>query len=166
MHVEIVAATIDQQPILANLLELYIHDFSEFIETEIDAIGRFGYPRLPLYWQESGRFPFLILADGRLAGFVFVQKGSQISANQDVWDMTEFFVLRGCRRHGVGIGAAHEVWKKFPGRWEVRIMEKNQAAISFWSRAIADFTGIEVTPSVKEIEGQIRYIFSFETVPD
>ena len=48
MHIEVVPALAEQQPILDNLLELYAHDFSEFHEIQIGADGKFGYDRLPL----------------------------------------------------------------------------------------------------------------------
>ena len=66
-RVEVVAATPEQEPILANLLELYVHDFSEFLDLDIGEDGRFGYPSLPLYWSEPDRHPFLIRT-GRQAG--------------------------------------------------------------------------------------------------
>ena len=106
-------ASREQIPILANLLELYPHDFSEFYPLDIGMEGRFGHKQLPLYWTESNRHPFLIRVDARPAGLALVKRGSQIQDNQEVWDMAEFFVLRGCRRHQVGTLAAHEVWRRF-----------------------------------------------------
>ena len=55
--VEVLAAAAEQAPVLANLLELYSHDFSEFIDLELEPDGRYGYPQLELYWREPGRFP-------------------------------------------------------------------------------------------------------------
>ena len=46
---------------MANLLELYAHDFSEFHNVEIGEDGKFGYQALPLYWSEPDRHPFLIM---------------------------------------------------------------------------------------------------------
>ena len=42
-RLEVIPATQEQAPVLANLLELYIHDFSEFHDVELDEDGRFGY---------------------------------------------------------------------------------------------------------------------------
>src|SRR5215208_4552222 len=153
MDVEVIAASPEQEPVLANLFELYSHDFSEFVELTLGPDGRFGYEHLHLYWEEQGRHPFIITADGRLAGFAFVHRGSEISNDAGVWDMAEFFVVRGLRRQGVGTSAAHEVWRKFPGRWEVRVLELNRKAKEFWRRAINQFLGgesIEPTPHAKD----------------
>ena len=74
--VEVLPASAEQEPILANLLELYSHDFSEYMELELcGPDGRFGYEHLPLYWKEDGRHPFLIKVSGSLAGFALVSTG-------------------------------------------------------------------------------------------
>jgi predicted acetyltransferase len=161
--VEIVPALREQEPILANLLELYIYDFSEFMDVQLRADGRFGYERLPLYWKEPNHYPFLITVNGDLAGFVFVRRGSQISGDEDIWDVAEFFVVRGYRRLRVGMKAAHEVWKKFPGKWEVRVINRNQRAQKFWPRAIEEFLGKTIAPIPFEKNGEGWYLFTFES---
>ena len=162
--VEVIPAPPEQEPVLANMLELYAHDFSEFVDLKLDADGRFGYKRLPLYWKEPGRHPFLIKAGGRLAGFVFVRRGSELSGDADVWDVAEFFVVRGLRGLGVGTQAAHEVWRKFPGRWEVRVIDRNRKAKEFWARAIKDFIGEAVEPTPFDEDGEGWHVFSFESI--
>ena len=138
--IEVVRAAAEQEPVLANLLELYAHDFSEIIDLQLHPDGRFGYPRLAEYWVEDGRFPFLVKVDGHLAGFVLVSKGSPITGDPRVWDMAEFFVVRGHRKRGIGAAVAHETWRRFPGAWEVRVIEGNQPALAFWRSTIAAFT--------------------------
>ena len=130
VNVEVIPATPEQQPILANMLELYAHDFSEFHDIELNPDGRFGYTKLPLYWVEPNRHPFLVMVDHKLAGLVLVKKGSEISGDDTVWDVAEFFVVRRYRRRGIGTEIAHKIWRRFPGRWEVRVMESNPPRIS------------------------------------
>jgi predicted acetyltransferase len=162
-QIEVIFATQDQQPILANLIELYAHDFSEVVDLEIGKDGRFGYPSLPLYWSEPSRHPFLIRVDGQLAGFALVKHGSELSGNRAVWDMAEFFILRGYRKRGIGIHAAHQVWKRFPGPWEVRVMQANVSALHFWTKAIAEFTGQPAAPDSIDHNGKCCSLFSFES---
>jgi predicted acetyltransferase len=161
--IEIDPALCEHAPILANLLELYAHDFSEFYSLKIGVDGRFGYRSLPLYWSEPNRHPFLVRIDGQLAGLTLVKKGSEISGNQAVWDMAEFFVLRGCRRRGIGTLAAQQVWRRFPGLWEVRVMQSNHLAILFWETAISHFIGEAIQPVRVEKDGQYWQLFSFES---
>jgi predicted acetyltransferase len=155
----------EQAPALANLLELYAHDLSGFFDLAVGPDGRFGYPALPLYWQEEGRFPFLLEVGGTLAGFVLVARGSRVGGGPDVWDMAEFFVLRGFRGRGVGAAAAHCVWQRFPGAWEVRVLERNAPALAFWPAAIREFTGRGAESREIEIEGKRWRVFAFRA-PD
>jgi predicted acetyltransferase len=129
----------------------------------IGANGRFGYEPLPLYWSEPNRHPFLIRVDGKLAGLALVRRGSEIAGNQTIWDMAEFFVLRGCRRRGIGMLAAKEVSRRFPGSWEVRVMQSNVSAILFWEQAISNFTSAEILSVRIEKGGQYWQLFSFES---
>jgi predicted acetyltransferase len=161
--IEVIPAAAEEEPTLANLLELYAHDFSEFHRLEMDSAGRFGYPLLPLYWSEPGRFPFLVKECGNLAGFVLVKCGSEVSANLTVWDMAEFFILRGCRRRGIGTQVAHQVWKQFPGPWEIRVMESNISADHFWQRAISTFTGESIHPVFAEKGGKHWKVYSLNS---
>jgi len=138
-RIDLIRATQADQQRLENLIELYVHDFSEIMGFIPGEDGRFGYPLAP-YWSESGRFPFLIRADGQLAGFALVSSGSQVSGDPAVFDVAEFFVVRGIRRHGVGLAAAHRVFASFSGTWEVRVMDRNTGARVFWERAVSAFT--------------------------
>ena len=54
--------------------------------------------------------------------------------------MTEFFVLRRFRRHGVGRAAAFAAFDHFGGPWEVRQREENPNATAFWRRTIDEYT--------------------------
>lgn len=161
-RIEVIPAAPEHQTVLAHLLELYAHDFSEFYDVEIGPDGRFGYSSLPLYWSEAGRHPLLVWLGGKLAGFVLMKRGSDFSGKEDVWDMAEFFVLRGYRRRGIGTRVAQEVWGRFPGAWEVRVMESNTSAHHFWERAIAEFMGEAIDPVRVEKDGTGWRVFLFE----
>jgi predicted acetyltransferase len=163
-RVQLVEATPADEATLANLLELYVHEFSDFLSIDIGPDGRFGYPSLSRYWSDLGKRPFLVKVSGSLAGFVLVQQGSQVSGSDSVWDIAEFFVLRGYRRRGIGSAVARTVWMRFPGSWEVRVLRANRAAYVFWERAIAPFAG---EPRRFEHSGEhgMVDVFAFEVPP-
>ena len=79
-QIEVIPATPEQIPIIANLIELYAHDFSEFYHLELGVDGKFGFAPLPLYWSDPNRHPFLVRVDDKLAGFVLVTR------TPGVWD--------------------------------------------------------------------------------
>jgi len=132
------AATAADETLLANLLELYIHDLSAaFPDVALGPDGRFGYPALPRYWAEPDRrFAYLIRADGQTAGFVLARRGSPASEDPDVLDVAEFFVLRRYRGAGVGRRAAALLWRRHPGRWVVRVSDANAGGLAFWPRVV------------------------------
>jgi predicted acetyltransferase len=164
-HIELIPTTQDQEPVLANLLELYAHDYSEFQHLELRENGRFGYPDLPLYWLEPNRYPFLVRMNGKLAGLVLVKRGSEISGDELIWDMKEFFIVRAYRRRSIGSVIAHQVWRRFPGEWEVRVRETNHAAHRFWGRAISTFVGEPVRSVLVEKNNKLWRVFSFRAEP-
>ena len=138
MKIDIMPAAIEDRPVLANLLELYRHDISEFDGREIGEHGLFGYRYLDHYWTEPGRHPFLVRVDGHLAGFVLVS--NRVLSDVPTAHVSEFFVMRKYRRMGVGEVIARDVFRRFPERWRVSQSPGNIPAQRFWRAVIGRFT--------------------------
>ncbi len=162
-EVDLIQADAQQQSVMENLLQLYIHDFSELAPCDIGNEGRYSYKDLPFYWSDASRLPFLARFDEKLAGFVLVTKISEQSADGEAYDMTEFFVLRRYRRRGIGRELAEKVWLRLPGRWQIRVMATNVAAHRFWASSIARFTGRAAESTSFERNGAIWHLFSFDS---
>jgi predicted acetyltransferase len=92
-----------------------------------------------------------------------VRRGSQISGDVNIWDVAEFFIVRGYRRVGVGRNVEQEVWEKFPGTWEVRVIDRNPKAKYFWGCAINEFLGEMIEPLPFDKDGEGWHVFSFES---
>lgn len=141
VKIEIVPADVADRPVVENLLQLYLYDFSEALDTTVQSSGFFAYPDISAYWADPNRLPFLFKCRDLPAGFALVSRGSVWSDEPEVYDMAEFFVLRGRRRHGIGRAAAGALFERFPGSWDVRVLVGDAAALEFWSvviRAFAD----------------------------
>jgi predicted acetyltransferase len=159
------AATAAEAPLLGNLLELYVHDLSAvFSSVVLGPDGRFGYPKLPLYWSEPDRrFPFLIRCGGDVAGFALATRGSPAADDPAVFDVAEFFVLRRYRSHGVGRRAALLLWHQLPGTWTVRVAEANRGARAFWERVVTDVAGDAAKLST-HVRGHMSWqIYTFDS---
>jgi predicted acetyltransferase len=155
-------ATPDMAPMLSNLLELYIHELSDIFPAELGPEGRFGYEKLPLYWEEPAvRHAFLIKHGSQAAGFVFATRGSPASADPEDLDVAEFFVLRGYRRSGVGRQAATALWDSMPGHWIVRVLEANRAGLPFWSEVVRSYTSGDFLESAWSGASQRWRVFRF-----
>lgn len=129
-----------ERPVLENLMQLYIYDWSELRALDVAADGRFPEYPLDAYWEEDGRHALLLRVDGRLAGFALVSARSRLTGAPGVFDMAEFFVMRRYRRRGVGLRAATAAFDRFKGPWEIRQHDENAAATAFWRRAIDRYT--------------------------
>jgi predicted acetyltransferase len=161
--IEVMKAPIEQKPALANLLELYAYDFTEFCDFNIGDDGFYGYKPLPLYWTESTHFPYLIYVNRKIAGFILIQKGSPIADDTEIWDISELFVMKKYQRHGVGTAAAFQIWDIFKGLWQVRVLLNNHKACSFWPQAIKKFTSLPLTTANVTIKGEDWIIYTFES---
>lgn len=160
MNAELLEATADQQTVLSNLFELYMHDFTDYADNDVEDDGRFGYDRLPSYFREPERHPFLVRVDGKYAGFALVREIHEASHETPVVDMAEFFVMRKYRRKGVGAQIARAVFDRFPGAWEVRVLATNTPAQSFWRRIIGEYTGGAFVERRSD-DNQRRPVFTF-----
>ena len=142
MRLTVEPATPAERDTLANLLQFYLYDFSEFHDEDADTddTGRFReYRYLDDYWRDPDRHPFLFRVDGRLAGFALVRRLER-PGSEPTWGMAEFFIMRRYRRLGLGRQAAVALFDRFPGRWEVGQVHENTGAIAFWRRVIAEYT--------------------------
>ena len=160
-QVALVPAAVEDAPLFANLMDLYLHDLSEAFLIELGEDGRFEYESLSRYWSEpERRFPFFIRFGKRIVGFVLITCGPDDPA---AYDITEFFVLRRYRRSGVGRRAAVLAWSRFPGQWTVRVSKGNVGAIPFWSRVVEEYTDGQFSQSERPGEPHDWCVFSFES---
>lgn len=139
-EVSVEVARPEEKEVVANLFQLYTHDFSEhwsgMTTGELQDDGRFApYAYLDSYWTDPGRVPFLVRVDGKLAGFVLLNDHAH-SGRPVERNVAEFFVVRKHRRGGVGVTAAQAVFSRYPGVWEAAIARRNTGALAFWRKAI------------------------------
>lgn len=137
----------DEAPIIANLMQLYIHDFSELwfdreVEGELGPDGLYsGYPGLETYWTDPSREAWLFRINGLPVGFALV---NDVAHSRSPIDraVAEFFVVRKHRRRGVGIAAAHALFGTAWGVWEAAVVRRNAGALAFWRQAAASYPGV------------------------
>ena len=140
LDINLVPILIDKKPVLANLLELYAYELTEYGNFDLRDDGFYGYKYLPLYWTDPHRFPYFIMVNGKIAGFVLIIKGSSVSNDSEIWDVSEFFVMKKYKKKSIGSIVAHQLWHQFKGRWQVRVATSNAPACSFWHKIINTFT--------------------------
>lgn len=140
MNISIEPILLEQKSVFVQMMELYKYDFSEFSDDDINEYGYFGYSHIDDYWNEEGRYPFFIRADGKLAGLVLVRSCCEYNNLPDPHNIAEFFVMKKYRHKGVGKAAAVKIFDMFPGGWEVSQWSNNLPARKFWEKVIAEYT--------------------------
>ena len=163
VSVDLAAAA--ERPLLEGLFQFYIYDFAAMYpagEFKLGPDGRYAhYPHLESYWAEEGRLPFVIRVDGQAAGLALINRYSHRHAAID-HAVAEFFVMRPYRRGGAGRIAAHTLFARLCGRWELAIAAPNSAARRFWPGVVASAPGVTNIETVDLPSAQAhRRILSF-----
>lgn len=140
MQYAIEQAAIGHKLVLRHLLELYTYDMSGYEALNVDEHGLYGYRYLDHYWTETGRFAFLLKADGHWAGFALIRSIGEEADGADVYSMAEFFIMKHYRHKGLGERLAVAMFDRFPGKWKVGQMEANVQAQAFWRSVIGSYT--------------------------
>lgn len=130
-----------QRVALDNLIQLYIHDFTDFLADDrkpgLDEHGRFAdVLLLDRYWTDADRAVWFIRVGGALAGFALLDRTSHCGRSVD-HNMGEYFVARPYRRAGIGAQAAIVLISMHAGQWEIAVGARNLPALRFWPRVVA-----------------------------
>jgi predicted acetyltransferase len=118
-----------EKPVIFRLLQPYVEELSHFPDDNPDYKDENGiYPcaYLDSYWQENGKYAYILYGDKKLAGFALVIKEGEN------WEMAEFYVLPEFRRHGLGSACALDIFRKHPGEWRIGFNKHNEASRAIW----------------------------------
>lgn len=140
MDITIHRMGIDDKILLVRLMELYNYEFSEFSNDDVNAYGYYGYDHIDDYWNEEGRFPYLIRVDGKIAGFALICPHCDYRREENARCIGEFFVMLKYRRKGVGKRVAMQLFDAHRGCWEVCYWKNNASAGRFWQKVVEEYT--------------------------
>lgn len=147
-NLEITLTQPRERAVLENLMQLYVHDFSEQWSDqprgEVGDDGRFEPYPLDPYWADASHVPLLVRRGGHIAGFALLDTHSHAGRTVDR-NMAEFFILRKHRRGGVGLAAAQAIFTRYPGVWEAAVARRNVGALHFWLKAAAAYDEVSET---------------------
>ena len=139
MEIDISIASFDEKHVLRNMLELYFYDLSEFDDDsdrlELNNAGLYGYRYLDYYWNEKGRFAYLLRVDGKLAGFALIR---ETESEPLTFAVAEFFVMRKYRGLGLGTLLIFRMFELHKGKWSISTPIKNLTAQKFWRKIVID----------------------------
>jgi predicted acetyltransferase len=129
-------ASLEEQHVVANLMQAYLQEMSKFDGSLPDCNGQFDCGMyFPLYWSEPTRTPYLFLRSNSTIGFALVRE-----VERKVYSVAEFFVIRAFRGEGLGRFFAKALFDIHRGEWRVAQLESNVTAQRFWRSVISDYS--------------------------
>jgi len=157
----------------------YLNDLAPETTGMFPALGEIGH-RVPdqlvrWYADPSAQIMTILYGDQR-AGFAMVNQrlrhaaGAGIAtaglgaASVDVpprptpeYSMAEFFIARQWRRRGIGAQAVRLLLDRFTGQWLITEHLLNAAAVKFWRRVVAAYTGSRYQERI--VNGEVHQRF-------
>ena len=164
MIVGVKRARIPQKEVLTNLLEKYEYELSQYDNRTFDAQGLFNYEYLNNYFNDEDRFAYLIYSNGRIAGFVLINKIPECEQPCD-WTVAEIFIAYPYRRKRIASRAMVEIFKHHTGFWHIKCLNKNTGSVGFWSnmaQAVAK-NKVEVYKTREFCNNMLGKVLVFET---
>lgn len=140
MEIDLQPIRLEEKMLLVRLMELYNYEFTAYDNADINEFGYFGYDHIDDYWNEEGRYPYLIRVDGKIAGFALVCPHCRFIQDEGSQSIGEFFIMLKYRHMGIGKKVATEVFTRHKGTWEVCYLRNNLPAKIFWKKVIEEYT--------------------------
>lgn len=165
---ELVTAAAGEKGILLNLVKMYCYEWSQYNGIDIDDKGEYAFEHdLDRFFTRKDHFPFLVRHGGKLAGFVLIDDDFDYDKGSD-HAISEFFIMHKYRRMGIGSRAADEVFRRFPGKWEIKMHPGNKASVEFWTSVVnratnGDYLLVEGCEKARYADGKAGTILSFST---
>lgn len=148
---------VSKEPLVNNLLNLYMHDMSEWFGVAPDQRGHFGYIVNDHF--ETNKPVYLAFDGDRPAGFSLITTGAE-----STYEIEEFFLIRHYRHRGIAEQFASHLWNQHPGEWIIRVLEGNLPAVPFWRKAVSSFID-SYRETQETVEGSRWICLHFNNMP-
>jgi predicted acetyltransferase len=152
-------AEVGDRPALEALLYDYLTELGGVVGGDWDPKA---YPWIDQQWTEPGRHPFFIVSGGKPVGLAMAR--CPLSTSSGLHQVAEFYLAPDHRGQGLAARAAEELFRTFPGSWELTAHEENPQAVAFWNRVASAVAGTPPQTRVLDEDGERRVHFTFQVV--
>jgi len=170
MQVSLRKIELEEKEILANLLEKYNYEFSQYDNRDVNKLGLYGHQYLDCYWwEDENGWAYFIEVDSKLAGFIMINDYCEVADRKTDFVISEFFVMYKYRRMGIGKKALFMALDLHRGTWHLKRHTKNENAVHFWNNAINEYTNgkyetIESYPNTEYEDGTLADVLFFDNI--
>ena len=88
-------------------------------------------------WTSENYYSYLVYNGKYPIGFALIKKHFNNVIN---FEVEEFFILRKYRRKNLGKNVSFELFDKYKGKWQVKVLQDNLPAQKFWKNIIQEYT--------------------------
>ena len=151
----------------------YLNDLAPETTGIFPALGEIGHrvpDQLMRWYADPNAQVMTILYGDQRAGFAMVNQrlrqaaGVAAAVGADAaprptpeYSMAEFFIARQWRRRGIGAQAVRLLLDRFTGQWLITEHLLNAAAVKFWRRVVAAYTGSRYQERI--VNGEVHQRF-------
>jgi predicted acetyltransferase len=153
----------------------YLNDLAPASTGVFPALGEIGHrvpDQLMRWYADPNAQVMTILYGDQRAGFAMVNQrlrqaadvgsGAAIGVAGSAtalaeYSMAEFFIARPWRRRGIGAQAVRLLLDRFTGQWLITEHLINAAAVKFWRRVVAAYTGSKYQERI--VNGEVHQRF-------
>lgn len=155
MKVEIELINKERIKILERLLQLYLHDISQYFQMDLDSnTGLYEYDSLKKYFDNSNNYAYIIKNDNKLAGFMLIDTDDESN-----FIVQEMFVLNNYKGNNIGKNSISLLLKKYKGNWIIKSLPGSIKAEIFWTKTINELTNSSC--NITHIGKYNRAVFTF-----
>lgn len=138
MNVQLIEVDKTNEAQLRKMFKVYVSEMGKYLnQDERDKIVN-SEDILKKYWKNNPRWPYLLLADGNVAGFCLLR---YFPGEPGTFDIDQYYVSKEFRRRGIGGISLKQLVERHPGRWLIRVLKTNNTAMIFWLNAIKACVG-------------------------
>ena len=167
--------TRDDRRWIESVYRDYLNDLAPAATGIFPALGEIGHrvpDQLMRWYADPNAQVMTILYGDQRAGFAMVSHrlrqsvgvGMAAAVGADTpptatpeYSMAEFFIARPWRRRGIGAHAVRLLLDRFTGQWLITEHLLNVAAVKFWRRVVAAYTGSHYQERI--VNGEVHQRF-------
>lgn len=130
----------EEKQILYRLLQYSLFEESATDLNEMNDQALYDYEYFDLYFTDQDRDAYLIREKqtNKLLGFAMVN--SYVRYFKEGYSIAEYMILPKYRHLGLGKTVAIDLFKRYPGHFEVSPAYQSESAYQFWLKVIQEYT--------------------------
>lgn len=132
INMKLVEIPILEKSKLEKLMQLYLHELSEYFPADYRGNTCEYLYDLSTYFNNNKSY--FIQVEDKIIGFIL------LDINEDYYEISEIFIVNNFKKNHYGEQAANEIFNMYPGNWKIKAVPNSPNAEMFWDKVIKRYT--------------------------